>query len=387
MNPMLVSVNVIVFKCSALFRVFCDLILEDWRCDQYRWFQNGDKKLPTSQPIIRNKYFIADTSEGRNSGFKRHSYALLDSSKLSTLVHYIGDDSIGLQHPHGNSKNQKPYIKTCPSVLRSMSKIQDSPSTIYKQMVQAPQCLPEEQPVLFPRNVKQIKNLQAKDRQCVRLTHDALSMYNVHELAYDLGDFVYKIITFPDLIIVCGLNVVLQELNRIISAVTKTPILLPYDTTFQLGDFYVSPLLFRHVLFNESPIIPAAFMLHERKFQSAHEEFMKYISMKVPSLSKLERPIPIVTDAESGICNAIDKCLPGVHRLQCWNHLINSIKMWLRRHGATSAEIPVYVSHLRQLFHQETEDSYNKMLTQLQSDWSKAFLDHYMQNIHLLIIM
>ena len=274
------------FKCSALFRAFYDLILilEDWRCDQYRWFQNGDKKLPTSQPIVRKKYFIADTPEGRNSGFKRHSYTLLDSSKLSTLVHYIGDDSIGSQHPHGNSKDQKPYIKTCPSVLRSMSKIQDSPSYVYKQMVQAPQCLPEEQPVLLPRNVKQIKNLQAKDRQSVRLTHDAL--YNVHELAYDLEDFVYKIITFPDLIIVCGLNVVLQELNRIISAITKTLILLSYDTTFQLGDFYVSPLLFRHVLFNESPIIPAAFMLHERKFQSAHEEFMKYISMKVPALSK-----------------------------------------------------------------------------------------------------
>ena len=58
-------------------------------------------------------------------------------------------------------------------------------------------------------------------------------------------------------------------------------------------------------------------MLHERKFQFAHEEFMKYINMKVPSLSKLKRPIPIVTDDESGICNAIDKCLPGVHCLQC----------------------------------------------------------------------
>ena len=119
-----------------------------------------------------------------------------------------------------------------------MSKIQDSPS---KQMVQASRCLPE-QPVLLPRNVMQIKNLQAKDRQSVRLTHDVL--YNVHELAYDLKDFVYKIITFPDLIIVCGLNIVLQELNHIISAVTKTLNLLSYDTTFQLGDFYVSHYCF-----------------------------------------------------------------------------------------------------------------------------------------------
>ena len=134
---------------------------------------------------------------------------------------------------------------------------------------------------------------------------------------------MYKINTFPDLIIVCGLKAVLEELDHIILAVTNSPILLSYDTTFQLGDFYVSPLLFCHVLFNECPVIPAAFMLHERKFQSAHEEFIKFINLKLPSLSKLKSPIPIVTDDETGICNAIDKCLPGVYRLQCRNHLSN----------------------------------------------------------------
>ena len=107
-------------------------------------------------------------------------------------------------------------MKTRPSVLQTMSKIQDFPSNIYKKMIQAPQCLPEEQPVLLPRNLKQIKNLQAKDRQSIHLSHDAL--YNTHELAHDLEDFVYKIITFPDLIIIRGLKVVLQELDRIISA-------------------------------------------------------------------------------------------------------------------------------------------------------------------------
>jgi len=138
-------------------------------------------------------------------------------------------------------------------------------------MVQASQCLPKEQPVLVPRNSKQIKNLQAKERQLSCLTHDAL--YNLHEVAYDLGD---KIITFPDLIIVCGLRTVLQELDRIVSADTEASV-LSYDTTFQLGNFYVSPLLFHHILFNESPVIPVTFMVHERKFQSAHEEFMKFI--------------------------------------------------------------------------------------------------------------
>ena len=191
------------------------------------------------------KHFIAITPQGRNSGFKRHAYKSLDSTNLSTLVHYIGDDSIGSNHPHGNSKSQTPYIRTCPSVLQSVSKMQDNPSNIYKRIIQSSQCLPDEPPVLKPRNPKQIKNLQAKERQLTRLSHDAL--YNVHELAYNLDDFIYKIVTFPDLIIICGLKVVVQELNRVILAATRIPVVLSYDTTFQLGNFYVSPLLFRHV--------------------------------------------------------------------------------------------------------------------------------------------
>lgn len=74
-------------------------------------------------------------------------------------MHYIGDESTGSQHPHGNSKGYKLCIKIRQSVIQSMSNIQ-----IYKRMIQVPQCLPEEQPVLLPHNVKQIKKLQVKDR-------------------------------------------------------------------------------------------------------------------------------------------------------------------------------------------------------------------------------
>ena len=322
------------------------------------------------------------TLQGKNPGFKRNVYKLLDCERDCVLLHYIGDHNIGSQYPHGNSKSQnpRPFIRTCPSILQSISNIKDSPSNVYKQMVQTPTCLPSQQPVLMPRNPKQIKNIQAKQRQSVRLTHDTL--YNLHEMAYDLDDFVYKIITFPDLIVICGLKAVIFEADRVISVNPPNPVLLSYDTTFKLGDFYVSPLLFKHVLFVESPVMPAAFLIHERKFQTVHEEFMNFVCVSMPSLSKVQEPVPIVTDEEAGICQAIDKCLSGVYRLQCWNHVINSIKTWLRNHGAKPVEIPIYVSHLRQLFHQETEDKYLQKLEEFCNDWSKAFLDYYMEKIH-----
>jgi len=61
---------------------------------------------------------------------------------------------------------------------------------------------------------------------------------------------------------------------------------------------------------------------------------------------------------KKAICNAIDKVLPGVYRLRCWNHTINRVKMWLCNHGAMSSEVPVYIASIRELFHQASESDY-----------------------------
>jgi len=105
-------------------------------------------------------------------------------------------------------------------------------------MVIDSKCPPGKQPVLAPQNPKQFSNLQAKERQLIHFTHDAL--YNLHEIAYDLDGYISKVVTFPDLLVICGLKHILAELNWIISVTTKPPTLLSYDTTFKLGDFYVS---------------------------------------------------------------------------------------------------------------------------------------------------
>jgi len=48
-------------------------------------------------------------------------------------------------------------------------------------------------------------------------------------------------------------------------------VLLSYDTIFKLGDFYLFPILFNHVLFVDALVMPAVFLVHEWKFQGVHE--------------------------------------------------------------------------------------------------------------------
>ena len=38
----------------------------------------------------------------------------------------------------------------------------------------------------------------------------------IHELAYDLEDFVHKVVTFPDVVVVCGMKQMLSEIERIL---------------------------------------------------------------------------------------------------------------------------------------------------------------------------
>ena len=160
---------------------------------------------------------------------------------------------------------------------------------------------------------------------------------------------------------------------------SPSPQLLSYDTTFQLGDFYVSVLSFRHTLFKEAPVMPAAFLLHERKFQPHHEEFIGTCTKLVRSLTKSTHPI--ITDEERGIVNAITSNLPTATRLRCWNHVFQDVTRWLRSHGAKSEEVSIYLTDVRDLFHQSSEVEYKEMLEKVTQKWSAPFREYYTNEI------
>ena len=148
-----------------------------------------------------------------------------------------------------------------------------------------------------PRNMKRIHNMRVAQKEDLRLTRDAI--YNTHELAYE-GGFIHYISTYSDLAVVAGSKGIIDELNSIIKL--KDPeFLFSYDTTFCLGEFYVSPLIFKNILFENNPLMAALFLIHERKLQEIHNIFFKTLSSQVRPL----RGPPIATDMETAIVRAI----------------------------------------------------------------------------------
>ena len=73
-----------------------------------------------------------------------------------------------------------------------------------------------------------------------------------------------------------GHKAMFDEMDRVLLLDSPGAQFLSYDTTFQLGDFYVSVLSFKHVLFKENPVIPVAFMFHKENFKQFMSIFLKF---------------------------------------------------------------------------------------------------------------
>jgi len=148
-----------------------------------------------------------------------------------------------------------------------------------------------------PRDRKQCENVKYYQNKTGRLSRDEI--FSSIEFALQSGNFLRKFEIYPNLVITLAHEDFLKEAKDIIklsNADVTLPQLVSYDTTFSMGDFYLSVLVCRNVKLEGDPIFPVAFMIHERKFMLTHELFFRDI---LPTLGLAKSSnFPIVADRE-----------------------------------------------------------------------------------------
>ncbi|CAG2225835.1 unnamed protein product [Mytilus edulis] len=199
--------------------------------------------------------------------------------------------------------------------------------------------------VANPRNTKQVKNILSKDRQEKALSKD--DIYNLVLLAYQLDGFASEVLVYPDLYAVVALPEIINAFKDIIELKSEDPVYLVYDTTFNLGDCYVSPIVFKHVIFDETPLVPLAFF-----------------SM----------------NQEPGLKRAIRDTFPNCPIMFCWNHIKEDFKFWLKG-KVDSDNIKIYIDHLNQMLHSDNEEEFLETKMKLTSKWTPVVLEHFNKHI------
>ena len=131
-----------------------------------------------------------------------------------------------------------------------------------------------------PRNFDQVRNCRKELAREQRISHD--SFFNVYQLCFQLLmknrkgdkiDFIRHLSLHPTILVHMVPQPLLDSLELLLR-VSSDPVILHYDTVFNIGDYYLSTLLFRHTMFCNNPLIPIGFFLHSRRFHDDHEKFL-----------------------------------------------------------------------------------------------------------------
>ena len=120
----------------------------------------GIKEIPVADPLFKKQYYVTVTPKGKDSRFVREAYFTLDRKQNFVSIHYMSDHTKAMHFSHGNAKCDKPFIRTCPSVIGAAKKSEELPSNVYRHLVSEPGHSSDLHPVLIPRNFKQIRNAQ-----------------------------------------------------------------------------------------------------------------------------------------------------------------------------------------------------------------------------------
>ena len=193
-----------------------------------------------------------------------------------------------------------------------------------------------------------------------RISHDAL--YNVYQLCFQLKfsdrtgksvDFVTHFTMHPRILVHLQAHPLLASLDQILKVGSVTT--LHYNTLFNVGDYYLSTLSFRHGLFVREPFVPIAFFIHSRRYHGDHLDFIHLISNSLPSL--LTKQVNIVTDREF----QLNGVLPLANHLFCWNHLETDLRWYLKKVcNATPEDINFFVNKWKDLIDNETEVDFDR---------------------------
>ena len=68
-------------------------------------------------------------------------------------------------------------------------------------------------------------------------------------------------------------------------------------------------IVFKHILFDETPLVPLVFLIHERKQAKCHDILFTFLKEKIPGIDK--KQVPFVVDQEPGLKMAIQNNFPN----------------------------------------------------------------------------
>ena len=249
--------------------------------------------------------------------------------------------------PHGNTRSNKPFFRTAESTKRHLRELtsKHTPSEVVNLATaeeggeiyaRGASCL--------PRDRMQIKNF----KRCQNSTTEENVLYSVMlecKLAQGKSEaFVRDVKAAPEPMAVVFYDWQLNDLERCCTNNHSFSV-LGVDTTFSLGDFYVTPTTYRHLMLEDAqsgkhPAIIGPVLVHQQlKFSS----FNYFFSTFVNANKQLRHVLAVGSDGDEALVQALSHNFSFAQQLRCFYHFEKNVREKLRSLAIPSKVIDEFV--------------------------------------------
>ena len=244
--------------------------------------------------------------------------------------------------PHGNSKSGKAFTRTKPGVLENIEgKVKGSapPSQVYDEVFEEAGGLLNVCSLSdVPRNRKQVENAKyrGKETRSQDELYDLTLKSKVEEEAGKV--YIRRLQVAPSPACVLASDRQVQDVKRFCANTTNTFSVLSIDTTFNIGDFYVTPTTYRHLLLEDRrtgkpPLLLGPTLIHTRK----NSDTFSYFGATITGLDNGTKNIRFVgSDREDAVEKGMSPYLPIATWLACKRHVEEDCKRKLRSLGISA---------------------------------------------------
>lgn len=326
---------------------------DDWKADDLGAFKNGGthpvgyytlegqkvilqsktkpEKCHENTVLLRRTYW----KHSACPDFQRRAFELsyFDGKEFKKgrfiLLQYVfsGKPHAVVAKPHGNSKTENKFYCSKPGVLESIRdkvKTKLAPAVIYDEVFEEAGGLVNVPSLSsVPRDRKQVENAKYKGKEVCSQDklYDLILKSQEEEAAGK--PYIRRVQIAPSPACVVASDRQLNDVKRFCANTTDSVSLLSIDTTFNIGDFYLTPTTYRHLLLEDKgtgkpPLLMGPTLIHTRK----DSETFSYFESTLTGLQTELRNIRFMgSDREDAVEKGMSTHLPLATWLACKRHV------------------------------------------------------------------
>ena len=271
--------------------------------------------------------------------------------------------------PHGNSKSATPFFRTSESAKKRHKELAATnmpKEAVYQATIMQGGEIEAKGMSSLPRNRQQIANYRRVEKK-----RDDNVLYSVMlecKLAQGTQEaFVRDVKAAPDPQCVLFFDWQISDMERFLTRSSEHCGILTIDPTYNLGQFYVTPTTYPHLMLEDittqkNPSLLGPVLIHQRMDFST----FNYFSSTLVGFSKRLRNLSAFgTDGQEALIDAFSHCFPNAVQLRCFIHFKRNVSEKLKEYGIPTGVAEEFLSNI---FGKRSGSTYNEGLVDCSSE-------------------